>query len=174
MNLTPKQEAFCHAYLETGNASEAYRRSYSCSKMKAETINRKAKELLDNGKITARVRLLQSELKKSSDIKKKDLLEELASIAFASIDDYVKFNGKKIEFKSFEELTEKQLMAVESIRQTKYGIELKLHGKSWTIDRICKMLGFDTPQELNLQLDKMSDQDVDKILERLIFKSKSK
>ncbi|MHA0947931.1 terminase small subunit [Enterobacter ludwigii] len=26
--LTIKQEAFCQAYIETGNASEAYRRGY--------------------------------------------------------------------------------------------------------------------------------------------------
>ncbi|SQE31532.1 Terminase small subunit [Mannheimia haemolytica] len=26
--LTPKQEAFCLAYIETGNASEAYRQAY--------------------------------------------------------------------------------------------------------------------------------------------------
>jgi len=53
--LTPKQEAFCLAYIETGNASEAYRRSYDASAMSETSINRKAKELLDNGKITARV-----------------------------------------------------------------------------------------------------------------------
>ena len=53
--LTPKQEAFCFGYLETGNASEAYRRAYDAAGMKAPTINRKAKELLDNGKIAARL-----------------------------------------------------------------------------------------------------------------------
>ena len=55
MALTQKQEAFCLAHIETGNASEAYRRVYNTSRMKAETINRKAKELMDNGKITARL-----------------------------------------------------------------------------------------------------------------------
>ena len=55
MALTIKQENFCRAYIETGNASEAYRQAYDAENMKPETINRKAKELLDNGKITARV-----------------------------------------------------------------------------------------------------------------------
>lgn len=55
MSLTQKQEAFCLAYLETGNASEAYRRSYDAGGMKPESVNRKAKELIDNGKITARL-----------------------------------------------------------------------------------------------------------------------
>ena len=53
--MTPKQEAFCLAYIETGNASEAYRRAYNAENMKPETVNRKAKDLLDNGKIRARL-----------------------------------------------------------------------------------------------------------------------
>lgn len=53
--LTPKQEAFCLAYIETGNASEAYRRAYDASGMNDNSINRKAKELIDNVKITARL-----------------------------------------------------------------------------------------------------------------------
>ena len=36
--LTPKQENFCLAYLETGNASEAYRRAYDVANMKPESI----------------------------------------------------------------------------------------------------------------------------------------
>jgi phage terminase small subunit len=59
-NLTPKQEMFCLKYIETGNASEAYRQSYDAEDMKPETVNRKAKELIDNGKIAARVKKLQS------------------------------------------------------------------------------------------------------------------
>ena len=47
--LTPKQEKFCLIYLETGNASEAYRQVYNTSKMKKTTIGRKAFELLENG-----------------------------------------------------------------------------------------------------------------------------
>ena len=53
--LTPKQESFCLAYIETGNASEAYRQAYNAKNMKPETINRKAKVELDKGKIRARV-----------------------------------------------------------------------------------------------------------------------
>ncbi|UXN38139.1 terminase small subunit [Avibacterium paragallinarum] len=53
--LTPKQEKFCQLYLELGNASEAYRQAYNAEKMKPETINTKASELLHNGKIAERV-----------------------------------------------------------------------------------------------------------------------
>lgn len=60
MELTIKQEGFCMDYVECGNASEAYRRNYNAENMKPETINRKAKELMDNGKISARVAELQA------------------------------------------------------------------------------------------------------------------
>jgi hypothetical protein len=59
-NLTPKQEKFCQKYIETGNASEAYRQSYDCANMKMETINRSAKELLDNHKISTRINELKA------------------------------------------------------------------------------------------------------------------
>jgi phage terminase small subunit len=84
--LTPKQEAFCNTYVELGNASEAYRRAFDAGAMKSETVNRKAVELLNNGKITARVEALQSELKSKSDITKGRVLNELAKIGFADTD----------------------------------------------------------------------------------------
>lgn len=60
MALTAKQEAFCLAYIETGNASEAYRRTYGAENMAPATVNRKAKGLIDNGKIGARLTELRA------------------------------------------------------------------------------------------------------------------
>ncbi len=62
MSLTPKQEAFCCAYLETGYANEAYRRSYNASKMKPDVINVKASEMLAKGTISVRIQELREEL----------------------------------------------------------------------------------------------------------------
>jgi len=58
--MTPKQEKFCQVYIECGNASEAYRQSYDVGEnTKDKTIWRKAKELLDHGKVSARIAVLQ-------------------------------------------------------------------------------------------------------------------
>lgn len=76
-NLTVKQETFCQSYIETGNASEAYRRSYDASRMSATSINRKAKELLDNGKISARVNELKALHAKRHNLTVDDLIAEL-------------------------------------------------------------------------------------------------
>ena len=60
MSLTPKQEAFCQAYIETGNASEAYRRSYSVERMKPNVVNVKACQLLATANISVRVAELKA------------------------------------------------------------------------------------------------------------------
>ncbi|GAB1667309.1 hypothetical protein Mh1961_05290 [Mannheimia haemolytica] len=77
IELTPTQEAFCLAYIETGNASEAYRQAYEAEEMKPETVHRKAKELMDNGKITARIEELKAEHAERHKLTVDDLLAEL-------------------------------------------------------------------------------------------------
>ncbi|WP_260291580.1 terminase small subunit [Proteus vulgaris] len=77
MALTVKQEKFCQAYVEIGNASEAYRMAYATDKMKATSINSKAYELLNNGEVTVRVAQLQQEHRTKHDITVSDLLKEL-------------------------------------------------------------------------------------------------
>lgn len=59
--LTPKQEAFAQAYVETGNASEAYRRAYNAENMKSTTVMVKACTTLAQYKIRVRVEELQGE-----------------------------------------------------------------------------------------------------------------
>lgn len=161
MRLTVKQERFCDIYLETGNATEAYRQAYDCGNMKYDTIVRKACELLKNGNITARLEEKRISLTEQSDIRKQDILEELKAIAFSDIADYVDFDGVTLSIKSFDKLTPSQRKAIESIRKGKHGIEIRLHGKNWSIDRICKMLGFDAPvvmeQRINSGFEDVTD-----------------
>ncbi len=53
--MTPKREKFCTAYVETGNATEAYRQAYDAASMKEATINKRASELLQNGEVKGRI-----------------------------------------------------------------------------------------------------------------------
>lgn len=77
MKLTQKQENFCLAYIESGNASEAYRSAYKAERMKSATINRKAAELMDNGKITARLEQLRAPVRERAQITLESHLERL-------------------------------------------------------------------------------------------------
>ncbi len=53
--LTAKQEKFCLAYVQTGNASEAYRQTYSASRMKDTSIYVNASKLMADAKVTQRI-----------------------------------------------------------------------------------------------------------------------
>lgn len=76
-DLTRKQEKFCQKYIETGNASKAYRQSYDSAGMKPATINRKAAELMSNGKIRARIAELQEKHQKRHEVTVDSLTKEL-------------------------------------------------------------------------------------------------
>ena len=75
--LTPKQESFCQKFIELGNASEAYRQSYNCERMKTSTINSRAKEVRKDGPITARIDELQADHRERHDWTVDDALTEL-------------------------------------------------------------------------------------------------
>ena len=168
MKLSVKQENFCNYYIECGNASEAYRRAYSCSNMKDESINVKAVELLNNGKITVRVKELQEELKKKSDITKEEVLNMLKSFMYADIRNFLTIKNGNVIFKDSEDWTDEMAMQVESVKQGKEGIEIKMNGRTWTIQRICKMLGFDSPQDVNVNMiSPMTKEEAKRIIEDL-------
>ncbi|MGG5150476.1 terminase small subunit [Alcaligenes aquatilis] len=85
MTLTPKQEAFALAYVETGNASEAYRRSYNAERMKPEVIAVKASELLAHGKVSVRIKELQAAHADRHKLTVDDLLRELEEARQAAL-----------------------------------------------------------------------------------------
>lgn len=143
-DLTIKQENFCNYYVETGNASEAYRRAYSCDSMKDETVNRRAFDLIQYGKIRARIAELQAEQKAKSDISKEEIVRLCVDV---------------IRGKDVTDVTESR-----NGRKSERTIS-----KTWAVERLCKMLGFDSATEVKLKQDDegMSREEILKELERL-------
>ena len=76
-NLTPRQEKFCHYYLETGNKTEAYRMAYDCSNRSDKTVNEHACRLSTNDKVLARIEELQEGIREEAHITRMDLVREL-------------------------------------------------------------------------------------------------
>lgn len=60
MSLTQKQENFCLAYIETGNASESYRRVYKSDVMSENAISVEAFKMMDSPKIANRIAELRA------------------------------------------------------------------------------------------------------------------
>ena len=123
--LTIKQEKFCNKYLECGNASEAYRFAYECSKMSDETVWKRSSELLQNGEVTGRVKQLQAQLAEKELITKEELIRLNVSIINADVLDFV--DADMVDMK------------------TEYGVELM--DKSKAIETINRMLGYNAPEK---------------------------
>ena len=85
LKLTIKQEAFARAYVETGNASEAYRRAYNSSKMKPESVNESASRLLADVKITARLAELRKPIMQRHNVTVDSLVLELEEARQAAL-----------------------------------------------------------------------------------------
>ena len=182
MGLSIKQENFCNYYIECGNASEAYRRAYPSSENWADkTVWERASVLLKNNKVLARVEELQKELKDRSDVTKDRILQELSGIAFSSI---ASMHNTWIKRKDFEALSERDKAAIRSIStkvlkknigtigdpeivDVEY-VKVELYDKIKDIERICKMLGYDSPQDVNVNMvSPMTKEEAKRIIEDL-------
>lgn len=124
--LTIKQENFCNYYIESGNASDAYRRAYSSEKMRDKQIWEESCKLLSRPNVAQRVKELQEEQKKKSDITKEEIIKLCADVIRGkSITDYTEeYDGKK---------------------------KVKTVSKTWAIERVCKMFGLDEPTKIDLK-----------------------
>lgn len=155
--LTPKQEAFCLAYIETGNASEAYRRSYSAGRMKPETINRKAKELIDNGKIAARLKELNAKAVSDAVMTRQEALERLSVVARTDLADLIEFgeyevgeeDGKPViqatwRIKDSALQDPAQMAAIAELTAGRDGIKIKTHSPLQAIQQLAKMQGWES------------------------------
>ena len=154
MPLTIKQENFCNYYLECGNASEAYRRAYSCSKMKDESVNSRAYELLKRSEIAARVKQLQKELRDRSDLNKDEAVGILTNIARANVVDMLEIrrtaNFRVFLIKDLSKLPVPFQLAIQSVKSTDKGFEVKMYSKIDALDRLSKMMGWDAPEKKDI------------------------
>nr|DAY35219.1 MAG TPA: Terminase small subunit [Caudoviricetes sp.] len=84
-DMTPKQEQFARLYVETGNASEAYRQAYNADNMKPETVTNEAYKLLQDPDISAMVDDLKAEARQRHAVTVGDLLSELEQARAAAL-----------------------------------------------------------------------------------------
>ena len=74
--MTIKQELFAQAYIETGNASEAYKRAYN-TQANANTISRKASQLLKHPEVIKLLAELKADARQRHKLTIDDILQEL-------------------------------------------------------------------------------------------------
>ncbi|GIZ08360.1 terminase small subunit [Flavobacterium sp. UMI-01] len=126
-NLTIKQEKFCQAYIKLGDKSAAYREAYSAERMKANTIHRKAQELFNNGLVTARIEVLQDELKKRNDITIDEIVNGLADMLQFDVAELYDEDGK---LKNIHQIPKKARLMISELHTDEIFSKNKVIGQS--------------------------------------------
>lgn len=149
--LTPKQENFCLAYLETGNASEAYRRSYNTAKMKPETICRNAKGMLDGTKIAARIAELRKPVEEAVQIDLMRVVKELVRLATFDPRRLLNADGSPKPINELDDDTAAAIAGLDMLEQFEgqgkdrvfvgYVKKYKIADKNAALDKLMKHLG---------------------------------
>lgn len=163
MALTQKQENFCLKYVETGNASEAYRFAYNAEKMKHETVNNKAYLLLQKDDIRVRVEELKAMAVSAAIMTREEALERLSMMARVKITDIAEFTehqtgedeegnpvmGTTWRILNSADIPEHAAASIKSVTATKFGPKLDMHDPQSAIQQLAKMQGWDAPAKVD-------------------------
>ena len=144
--LTIKQEKFVLKYLECGNASEAYRFAYNCSKMSDNAIWNAASILMDDPKVTQRIDYLKNNLAEAAGISALQIIREHQKIAFSN---FSRLRNGWMELKDFQELSDEEKACIQRVK-------IRLYDKQKSLDSISEMLGYDqkssVTQNMNINI----------------------
>lgn len=152
--LTAKQAKFASFYVKSSDASDSYRKSYDAAKMSMESVNRAAHELLKNANVTARIEYLQSKVDEAEIYSIDKVLSGFGQIAFADITDVFDFDTTKNKImlkggaKKLSELPREITGCIQSLKQTKDGIEVKLYAKDNALAQIARIKGYFAPDKI--------------------------
>lgn len=136
--LNDKQKRFVDEYLVDLNATAAAKRAGYSEKTACEQGSR----LLANVKVQAEIQKRKVELQNKLEITQERVRQELAAIAFANGTDFATItqNGL-VRLTPTSELTEEKKKAVASIKEGKFGVEVKLHDKVKALELLGRDLG---------------------------------
>ena len=152
--LTQKQAKFCVEFMRCGNASEAYRRSYSTKRMKPSSVWTEACELMQNPHVSRRIKELQQQALDAANITEQRVVEELAKLAFTNMEDFSRVDSEGHAVLDLSNATREQMAAIveittdtlktgsgdDQISQT-VKTKVKLASKQAALDSLGKYMG---------------------------------
>lgn len=149
--LTPKQEAFCVAYLSTGNASMAYVEAYKPPTMKPESIRVEAARMLVNPNIALRIRGFRAQSAEMALMTSADVLKEAMRLARFDIRKLYKLDGSPIPIHELDDETAAAIQAVDVLEEFRgsgedrvfvgYTKKYKVADKNAALDKLFKHFG---------------------------------
>jgi phage terminase small subunit len=140
MGLNAKQQRFCQEYVKDLNGTAAaIRAGYS-----KKTAAQQAARLLTNVKVKRKISKLIDRATREAEISLDLVMQELKTIAFASMADFAEWGKKGVTLKESKELGRELQKAVESVGEkiNKHGdsqLRIKLHSKLRAIEALLKL-----------------------------------
>lgn len=136
--LTKKQELFCKYYVSNGHngTQAAIQAGYS-----ENTAGVQANENLKKPNIIEMIKQLEAPIVKKLGLDENWVLTKLKNFAEADITDFFEIKDNKITLKDFNLIPKEKTMAIESIKQTRNGIEIKLIDKKSSSVDVGKHIG---------------------------------
>lgn len=150
--LTAKQESFCRYYVDTGNATEAYRMAYDTSKMKQETIWSNASRLLASSKVSARINEIRQEYAERSKVDREKVEKVLMDIIQVDPSEMYTYdeNTGKLRIKSPSQMPKHIRRALKSIKNNKGVISYEFNGKTEAARLLGAWNGWNAPTQIDL------------------------
>ena len=152
-NISDKQRRFCEEYVIDFNGTQAaIRVGYS-----PKTANEQGARLLANVSVQEYISQLKEKAAEESGITKKQLIDELAKIAFFDIRKIYNDDNSLLPIKDFDNDSAASVAGIEvdeifdfnpKTKQKElsgYTRKVKIHNKIAAIERVSKMLGYDAP-----------------------------
>lgn len=137
--LTIKRERFAVEYVRTGNASEAYRLSFSATKMNEKTVWECASRLVADRKVAARIKELQENIAEKAEMSVADWLKEVRRLSTVDPRNLMRPDGS---MKMPHELDDDTASAIASFKISADGsVEYKFWDKNAALDKAGKHLG---------------------------------
>jgi phage terminase small subunit len=130
------------AYLKAGfkaknrNSAGAEASRYLKIPMIAEYVARRRQELTE-------------QLQQETFVTKRDVILELKHLGFSRINRVLSFNGNSVTLKNSDEIADEDLAAIQSVKETKDGIAIKMHDKTTPLIKIGEHLGLFESEELD-------------------------
>ena len=153
-SLTLKKEKFCQYYVDIdGNASEAYRMAYDCSKMKQESVWRHAHALMQNIKVSSRIKEIREKRAKESEVKRETVERVLMDIITSDPNDlYIvdELTGK-VKMKSPSQLPKRTRNALKKIQNKRGEVVYEFNGKTEAARLLGAWNGWEADKNVNIK-----------------------
>lgn len=150
-DLTQRQEAFIAAYIETGNATEAYRRAYPASRKwrTANAVESCASTMLASPKVSQRVDVLRKKAESAAVATRQEVLEVLSRVIRACPADILD-EGGYVDLDRLRAMRQEvQEVTVDVAPNGARRYRVKLRDAIAAADRIAKLQGWDAATKVD-------------------------